>query len=664
MKIKLLLFFTVYFCSLIAQDNCLPDSSKNNFNSIKDFEKQIRYKINLAVNFSHTDRVRSECIFKDVVQISLEKNDPNMIVFTLTNLANHFLSYGENDTAVTSIGMAKKYNSNNLQKKIKLKLMATEAEYFNLINQQEKNIELRNQILNLSYQINDSILIAGSMHNLAIGYYKIGKTTKADSLLNLAYAINKRIKNENFLIRNLTMLANISQRQKNWKQGLKYNLEAIALGEKRKDYNIVCVATCNNCQNYYYLGRKKECYESLDRAILLGSKFGFREWRKNAYSFYADFLFKDGDYKRAYIYSAKYSALKDSLFDESTSRTLAGMEQELNKNKVSLLEKENQISIDKNIQSLLELKKEKTVRYFTFAGIAILAFFLIMVYRNFLIKKKTNARISEQNELLADMNKEIAEKKLHLELKNKEVVDSINYAQKIQYTLLANEAILKNNLSDYFIFFKPKAIVSGDFYWATEKDNKFYFAVCDSTGHGVPGAFMSLLNINYLNEAINVKAIYKPHEILDNVRNGLTSHSATGGTKDGMDAVLVCWDKKQNTIEYAAAYNKPIRIRNGELTVLPYDKMPVGLGVTNKPFILQSDQIKKGDTIYLCSDGYVDQFGGPDGKKFKQKQLEEALLSVADLPMHEQQKLLSEKFNQWQGSLEQIDDVLMVGIKI
>ena len=460
------------------------------------------------------------------------------------------------------------------------------------------------------------------------------------------------------------MLANISERQNNYQRALTYNMEATETAEGRKDYNIVCVANCNASKDFFKLGRKKESYQALDKAIELGNHYGYREWKKNAYQNYSGNLFMDGDYKGAYLYYEKYVLLKDSLLNESNSKTLADMEIELNNNKVSLLEKEKQLSEDKNIQTELKLKKEKTVRYFTFAGILILSFFLILVYRNFLEKKKTNSRISVQNNMLEVMNKEIAEQKLHLEVKSKEVVDSINYAQKIQYALLANEELLKQNLPEFFIYFKPKAIVSGDFYWATEKDNKFYLAVCDSTGHGVPGAFMSLLNINYLNEAINVKNIFKTNDVFDHVRTGLTSQSAMRGSKDGMDAVIMCWDKKNKSIDYTAAYNKPIRIRNNELTILPYDKMPVGLGGSNLSFSMHSGHVQKGDIIYLYSDGFADQFGGPSGKKFKQKHFEEILLPIANLPMQEQQKILSDTFESWKRDLEQVDDVMVIGIRI
>ena len=265
------------------------------------------------------------------------------------------------------------------------------------------------------------------------------------------------------------------------------------------------------------------------------------------------------------------------------------------------------------------------------------------------------------------MRKEIIEEK------QKEIVDSINYAKRIQYTLLARETLLRENLHEHFVLFKPKDIVSGDFYWATEirssgqgqeAGERFYLACCDSTGHGVPGAFMSLLNISFLNEAIIEKNILEPNEVLNHVRKRLIENISQEGGQDGMDAILICFDKTKNTITYSAAHNAPLLIRNGEAINLAYDKMPVGKGETNDPFTLHTIHAQKGDLIYLFTDGYADQFGGSKGKKFKYKQLEELLIANANAPLQQQSAILDREFEFWKGNLEQVDDVLVIGIKI
>jgi serine phosphatase RsbU (regulator of sigma subunit) len=248
--------------------------------------------------------------------------------------------------------------------------------------------------------------------------------------------------------------------------------------------------------------------------------------------------------------------------------------------------------------------------------------------------------------------------------KNKEITDSINYAKKIQYTLLAHDAFLTEHLPQHFVYFHPKDIVSGDFYWATIRDNKFYLAVCDSTGHGVPGAFMSLLNIGFLSEAINEKQIYKPNEVFNHVRERLTTSISKDGQKDGFDGILICIDKITNTITYSAANNKPVLISANQINEAACDKMPVGVGEKKEDFKLHSISCQKGDMLYLYTDGYADQFGGPKGKKFKYKQLNDLLQSVSQLPLNEQHKKLETAFQNWRGQLEQVDDVCVIGIRL
>ncbi len=259
---------------------------------------------------------------------------------------------------------------------------------------------------------------------------------------------------------------------------------------------------------------------------------------------------------------------------------------------------------------------------------------------------------------------ELNESRAILSEKNKEILDSINYAKKIQYTLLAHDDLLQNNLGEHFILFKPKDIVSGDFYWATKKDNLFYLAVCDSTGHGVPGAFMSLLNISFLNEAITEKNILEPHAIFNHARTRLIENLGKDGQKDGFDGILICFDKTKNTITYSAANNSPILLSGNLITELEKDKMPVGVGEKIEDFKSYKINYTQGDTLYLYTDGYADQFGGLKGKKFRYKQLNEVLQTISSKPLNQQKEILDSTFEDWKCKLEQVDDVCVIGIKL
>lgn len=309
-----------------------------------------------------------------------------------------------------------------------------------------------------------------------------------------------------------------------------------------------------------------------------------------------------------------------------------------------------------------QLQREKTQRYALFGGLLLLLVFGAFMYNRFKVTQKQKLIIEKQE-------KETQYQKHLIEEKQREIVDSINYAKRIQYALLAGDNLLKQNLPEHFVLFQPKDVVSGDFYWATPSPEGFIYITADCTGHGVPGAFMSLLNISKLSQAINENKIYRPDLILNNVRNeiikALNPEGSTEESKDGMDAVLCKIEFKSMKLEYAAANNSFYVIRNGEILVCKADKMPVGKGHDDSAlFTFNELQLQKGDVIYTFTDGYADQFGGPKGKKFKYKQLEEILVKIHHQPMMQQREVLLSAFNDWKGSLEQIDDVCVIGIRV
>jgi serine phosphatase RsbU (regulator of sigma subunit) len=233
--------------------------------------------------------------------------------------------------------------------------------------------------------------------------------------------------------------------------------------------------------------------------------------------------------------------------------------------------------------------------------------------------------------------------------------------------------MLSENLPEHFILFKPKDIVSGDFYWATKKENRFYLAICDSTGHGVPGAFMSVLNASFLNEAINQLQISQPHLILNHVRKRLIESISNDGAQDGMDCTLLCFEG--NKITYASANNKPVLIINNELLELQADKMPVGKSDKTDSFALHQIDLSLttpaasshsgNGLLYLFTDGYADQFGGDTGeKKLTKKKFKELLVSIHHLPMPEQKLALDKFITDYRKDVEQIDDILVMGVRV
>ena len=275
-------------------------------------------------------------------------------------------------------------------------------------------------------------------------------------------------------------------------------------------------------------------------------------------------------------------------------------------------------------------------------------------------------RILEQK--VIERTEEVVRQRHIVEEKHKEITDSINYAERIQRSFLATKELLDENLKDHFVFFKPKDIVSGDFYFAEKlTNNNFLLATADSTGHGVPGAIMSLLNITSLEKAIENQD--QPSDILNTTRKIIIERlkkdgSAEGG-KDGMDCSVICFDFKKKKIIVSAANNPVWIVRGSETIEIKPDKMPVGKhDKQDVSFTQQTIDIKKGDVIYTLTDGFSDQFGGSLGKKFMSKKLRELLSKNAHLPMEEQRTILENTFISWVGDLEQIDDVTLIGVRV
>lgn len=378
---------------------------------------------------------------------------------------------------------------------------------------------------------------------------------------------------------------------------------------------------------------------------------------KHAEKHLYDLLEKQKKFEDANMHLVRYIDLRDSLNNIEASKKIA--EKEIS---FEFEKKEEILKAEQQKQKVIaeeESKRQKVIIIFVSLVVILMGIFSVILFNRFKLIKKQNLVIEEQ--------------KAEVETKQKEILDSINYAKRIQYALLASDTLLKKNLPDHFVLFKPKDVVSGDFYWATPTSDGFVYITADCTGHGVPGAFMSLLNISKLSQTINENKIVRPDLILNNVRNeiiqALNPDGKEEGSKDGMDAVLCKLDVKNMKLQYAAANNSFYIIRNGafgkEVIVCKADKMPVGKYHDElKPFTHNEVALQKGDIIYTFTDGFGDQFGGSKGKKYKSKHLQELLLSNSHETMEVQKERIAAAFESWRGRLEQVDDICVIGVKV
>jgi len=309
---------------------------------------------------------------------------------------------------------------------------------------------------------------------------------------------------------------------------------------------------------------------------------------------------------------------------------------------------------------------ETNIVYFIYGIIVIPMIYFLVQYRTKSLRKANQILIEKDI-----ASREVEKQRLELAIKNKNIISSIQYAGKIQKALLPSDMMFKKLFPDSFILFKPKDIVSGDFYWVTERGNKVFVSVVDCTGHGVPGAFMSLIGFKILENIIKEQGIESPAEILNILSIGIenTFHRDEEDylLKDGMDLAFCVFDRDKKQIEYAGAFNPLYLIRDNKLIETRADRFSIGL----KHQLNESNEytnhfisIKKGDMIYMFSDGYPDQFGGPSGKKFMYRRFRHLLLTIHKLPLQEQKDSLEKSIEDWKGEeYDQVDDILVIGIR-
>jgi serine phosphatase RsbU (regulator of sigma subunit) len=546
------------------------------------------------------------------LKIKEEANDSSGIIVTRSSIGNLYAKMNEKEKAMEQyrkcLEIAQHTNSFDLTN-----TYINLANAFVLYNRNDSSDYYLLKALEISRKKNDKKSLMTILGNLGLNAKEEGDTKKAEEYLFESIRVSDEVGNKEFVANSYSALAELYYYNKEYKKALEFGNKGADLSMKIKAISNEQDARRLLYQVYKAMGKGNEALQQYER----------------------------------------YIALRDSVtgVEKQKEVTRKEMKAEYDKKEALLkAEQEKEAAIAEE-----EKEKQRVIIYAAIGGLLLLSLLALLIYRNLQRNKEQNRIISLQ--------------KAMVEEKQKEILDSIHYAERIQKTLLANHEVVNRVVPDSFVFFQPKDIVSGDFYWATHAlsktgEDQLYLTVADSTGHGVPGAFMSLLNISFLNEAIIEKDIHAPNEVLNHVRRRLVE--SMEGRQDGMDAILVRFTGKGNQmkIDYAAAQNAPLLVRNKTLIHLPADKMPVGKGEKTADFTLHTIDVQKGDVLYLYTDGYPDQFGGAQGKKFKYKQLEQLILDIHSLPVQEQGQRLKQRFEEWRGMLEQVDDVCIIGIRL
>ncbi len=506
--------------------------------------------------------------------------------------------------------------------------------------------------------------------------------------------IFKNLNSEHKYMVSLDDLANLYLTEGKYEKALKSSQFSISIAEKSKDLKAIGSTACTIGTIYYRLNKISEAeyyfnysistlssfknqgynrcisliglsrikfdnqqYEAaLNKSILAekeAQKGNFNKELSEIFQLIAQVYKKLNKTEKAYEYMERYSRAKDSLLEQNNRDIIKDLE---NRNKI----KEDKLKIQNLVQKgnldKVKLERERTFKTFLILILILIFVFAIFLIRSFIKKKKANESLSNAYKIIEE--------------KNKDISDSIDYAKHIQQARLPLLENLKNSFKDIFVYNLPRDTVSGDFYWFDKRpDGSIYFVCADCTGHGIPGAFMSMMGIDGFNHAILERNIEKSGDILTHVnqfiKDSLNQEHESAKSKDGMDVALIYINPEKTKLSYSGA-NRPIYIVRGEkLIELKPNKLSIGGNhLSNYSFSEEVVDLQTGDSVYLFTDGYPDQFGGENGKKFMAKKLKDLFIEHHSKPMFEQAQLIEKSFNNWMGENAQIDDVLVVGIQI
>lgn len=607
-----------------------------------------------SVYFEKGNYARALKSYQKSIDIAKKIKDDESLLILYTNLGVAYKAVGLYDQAVNTFreGLVLNKRVKNQEQQGRLYMSLSTVYHERQMYAQSIKYDLFAK--DIMEELNNFRNLETVLYNLTLNYRYTKQFDKAKKMLAELRKVAVKMNENEIWMSYYHAQANYLQDTKKYEEALKSAELAEEMSNKDADLLNFAEIQLTKATIYQNMGNSKLAIRHAETALEAFNDTEDDNALVRTYNTFAEILQKSGDYKKSLEYFQKANELKEKTDLEAVTNQIATL------NSLNELErKEQDLALSKQTNQLITAengrKSNLILGLFLIGGLIVIS--LGISFKSNQDKKKANALLNKQNE-------EIEVQKTLIEEKQIEILDSIHYAKRIQESLLVQQKLLKEALPESFIFFQPKDIVSGDFYWATKRNGKFYLAICDSTGHGVPGAFMSALNITFLSEAINQLGIEEPGKIFDHVRKRLVESISHDGARDGMDGVLFCFDETTRNLAYSAAYNNPIVIRGGELIKFPADKMPVGKSDIMTSFQTHTIELEPGDELFAYTDGYADQFGGEKGKKLKLANLHDYLLSISAEKVTQQHDLLKEHFHSWKGTLGQVDDVCLFGVKL
>lgn len=546
-------------------------------------------------------------------------------------------------------------------------------------NQQEleKALEYHNKALAIDIEIDNQRRLPIHYGNIGVVYKHLQDFDKALEYYFKALEIDEKRKNLSGQSRHLGNIGVIYKNQEKYDKAIEYYFKSLKISEGLNDLEGITTKLLNISNLYVILNQFEEAEKYLKRGLQISHQLGSKQDLFHAYETYTTIYEKMGKPALALKNYRTAMAYKDSIYNEENKKEI--LLQEVNfefekKQAIEQAEHEKELAVAASEQKRQQL-------FLVFLAVVLLAVIII----SFIIYKSLK-NSNKQKQLIELQKFEVEQQKIIVDNKNKEITDSIVYARRIQQAILPPKEVLSKNLENGFILYKPKDVVSGDFYWMESSNTNgaleraIFLAAADCTGHGVPGAMVSVVCNNALNRAVREFKLTNPAEILDKVRSLVieTFEKSEEEVNDGMDIALCSLtfqipsselneSETVATLQYAGANNALYMVKTNDkekLVEIKPNKQPIGKVDNPEPFTQHTIKLQKGDTIYMFTDGFADQFGGKKGKKLMYKPFKNLLLSIQDKTMDEQKAMLEQYFEDWKGNLEQVDDVCVIGVRI
>lgn len=589
---------------------------------------------------------------------NLKKNSPfpkaykRYLADAYNNIGCQYASKGIYEKAINELNKAIKLYQ-WLGENRKLSICLSNLAYIHSVSGDKRSAKsINHKALDIAYQTKDSTYICSMLISLGDLYKQIGNNDSAMTLFNKALLTAINNDDEDNESSCYATIAELLKSKGDYQNAIEYQKKLLKINTRNKD-TIAIGASLSNIGNYLgKMGKFKEALPYALKGYQYQSQYGTEygnignvRWASNTlYQIYKGL----GQMDKALEMYETSIRFKDSLDSQENRKAVISYQIKSEYEKKSLADSLRSDN-EKNkilMESKAEIERRENQKIALFIGLALVIIFSAIVFNRFQLTKK---------------------QKQVIEHHQKEITDSINYAKRLQEAILPNDYLFKNLLSDSFVLYKPKDIVAGDFYWLESVGNLTFVAAADCTGHGVPGAMVSMVCSNALTRVVLEYGVTEPGEILDEVRKIVIATFEKSGMniKDGMDISLCVFNRvKYNEVKWAGANNPLWIVDSGNITEIKADKQPIGKCDNPKPFTTHTLNLKGGSSVYLFTDGYADQFGGEKGKKFMYKRMKEIILEHSGELMLSQKMHLDVAFDNWVGGLEQVDDVCVIGIRI